>query len=730
MLRDVHASVAEVVPSEGGARANPSVAHCRHQFASDMADWCTAMWQSWVRSFVLLQLIAFTRLLLIGFLCNSSRPCRRGRSNIARRIHTALKGAPCALALCVCIPVAGAMPAPGSVHHLYTAPFDAPPCLPTLNLWSPFTVEFVFQGRPFDGDVTLDVEGTVPLMQNDAPPEDNMRFVSEVLHFQRSSSFAFHHTGSVHDVDSLVDEVLEQIALEATEERLIAVHPQPYTDRPVFIASHSRRDITDDVPVCVEVEVRGSRSLFWMDFVPTHCSYSEARDLLGELFWPGMVMRVGESSGPLFEDDSCMVKPGMLVRFTLAGRSPRASIALEALMRNPADAFADIDEEGTPEYFAIPGASCVLQSMTAPTMLTVRRQATVSEVVDTVRRGIVTPPAGFTVTTPRARLFDVFLRGSGAERVIGVKSKHTEAPVGVVVDARDLAVSVKFVQLPQRVWTVSEIAAAVGICCKAPMQVTNSRGGRATSAQGRITVCDTDVLTFSCLLYPDTGECSDDDVGSRSLHAECGPYHGASSASGQPSGSPSTVRPFSAGDTSSDVRPVDADNLPQRDFRAVGNRLACASAKPGPDAGSMTAGSEALPCRGPTDSAPALPGPDDCSSEARQVSPGLNEVSIICRVPTTLWYFPLTSLRGMMPKPGKYMPRLCLMALRSFHMLVRLLVQTLMLRESHLLMMTPRKRLSQRKKLSGASCVRCMRFNGAHDTAPFLSPVMKTSWQF
>ena len=118
------------------------------------------------------------------------------------------------------------------------------------------------------------------------------------------------------------------------------------------------------------------------------------------------------------------------------------------------------------------------------------------------------------------------------------------------------------------------------------MQVTNSRGGRATSAQGRITVCDTDALTFSCLLYPDIGECPDDDVGCR--------------------------------DTSSDVRPgvndpVDADNPPQRDFCAVGNRLTCASARPGPDAGSMTAGSEALPC---------LPGPDDCSSEARQVCPG------------------------------------------------------------------------------------------------------------
>ena len=341
-------------------------------------------------------------------------------------MHTALKGAPCALALCVCIPVARAMPVPGSVHHLHTAPFDAPPCLPTLNLWSAFTVEFVFQGRPFDGDVTL----------------DNMRFVSEVLHFQRSSSFAFHHTGSVHDVDSLVDKVLEQIALEATEERLIAVHPQPYTDRPVFIASHSRCDITDDVPMCAEVEVRGSRSLFWMDFVPAHCSYSEARDLLGELFWPGMVMRVGESSGPLFEDDSCMVRPGMLVRFTLAGRSPRASIALEALMRNPADAFADIDEEETPEHFALPGASCVLQSMMTPLMLTVRRQATLSEVADTVRRGVVVPRAGFTVTAPRARLFDVFLRSSGAERVIGVKSKRTEALVEAFVDARDLAVSV------------------------------------------------------------------------------------------------------------------------------------------------------------------------------------------------------------------------------------------------------------------------------------------------
>ena len=622
VLKGVHASVAEVVLSEEGPCPQPSIAICRNQFASLIVDWCTAMWQSWVRSFVLLQLIALIRLLIIGFLCNSSRPCRRERSKIARCIHTALKGAPCALALCVCIPVAGAMPAPGSVHPLHTAPFDAPHCLPTLNLWSPLTADFVFQGRPLDGDVTLDVEGTVPLVPNVGPPADNMRFVSEILHFQRSSSFAFHHTGAVHDVDSLADEVLEQIALDATDERLIAVHPQPCTDRPVFIASHIRHDITDDVPVCVEVEVRGSRSIFWMDFVPTHCSYSEARDLLGELFWPGMVLRVGESSGPLFEDDSCMVRPGMLVRFTLAGRSPRASVALEALMRNPTDVFADIDEEGAPEYFAAPGASCVLQSMTPPTVLTVRRHATLNEVVDTVSRRIATPPAGFTVTAPRARIFDVFLRGSGVERVIGVKSQSTEAPVGVFVDARDLAVPVKLVQLPPRVWTASEIAAAVGIHCKAPIQVTNSRGGRATSAQGRITVCDADVLTFSCLLYPDTGERSDDDVGSRSLHVAGRPHHGASSVPGHLSGCPSHARLTSAGDTPSADRPDHIANSQQRGNRTADSQMTCASAGCSSNAGFITTDSEALSCRGPSVSGLALRGPEECSSEARHVPPG------------------------------------------------------------------------------------------------------------
>ena len=155
----------------------------------------------------------------------------------------------------------------------------------------------------------------------------NMRFVSEVVHFQRSSSFAYHCTSLVPDLEALMDDVLDQIALEATAEQLIVVTPQPCTDRPVFIASHCRNDITSNVPICMEVEVRGSRSLFWLDFVPAHCSYSEARDLLGEHFWPGMVLRAGTSTSPLFDDDSFTALPGMLVRFELSGRNSRIPLS-------------------------------------------------------------------------------------------------------------------------------------------------------------------------------------------------------------------------------------------------------------------------------------------------------------------------------------------------------------------------------------------------------------------
>ena len=241
---------------------------------SGLVTWCVDVWQAWLRTAVLMQLLAFVRLLVIGSMGKGRSPCKGCQPTVTRRLSVMLRGVPCMLALCVCVPVAEAAATPGSLQCRHIATFDGPSSLPLPNLCSPITVEFGYHGRPGPEDVALDAEGTIPMPQTDAQPEDNIRFVSEVLHFQRSSSFTFHCAALVPDLDALIDEVLEQISLEATEEQLTTVQPQPCTDRPVFIASHRRTDVSDDVPICVEVEVRGSRSLFWMDFIPAKCSYA------------------------------------------------------------------------------------------------------------------------------------------------------------------------------------------------------------------------------------------------------------------------------------------------------------------------------------------------------------------------------------------------------------------------------------------------------------------------
>ena len=276
-----------------------------------------------------------------------------------------------------------------------------------------------------------------------------------------------------------------------------------------------------------------------------------ARDLLGEYFWPGMIMRVGDSSGPLFDGDSCTVRPGMLVKFSFPGRASRLSISLEARMRRPVDAFADVDEEGTPEYFSLPGSCCVLQCLMMPSLLTIRRHASPAEVSEAIGRGVAVPPAGYTVVAPRTRLYDVCIRGSGAERVLGVKPRRVHHMIGAFVDARDLAVSVKFVVLPQKVWSVSELAEAVGIYCRAPMKVTNSRGGQATSAQGRLSVLDTDVLTFSCLIHPDARDDSDFDAGGHSRHPAMSRNPSESTDEDQPCNRPTPRSTGLSGDVSS-----------------------------------------------------------------------------------------------------------------------------------------------------------------------------------
>ena len=58
------------------------------------------------------------------------------------------------------------------------------------------------------------------------------------------------------------------------------------------------------------------------------------------------------------------------------------------------------------------------------------------------------------------------------------------------------------VLVPAKSWTVTEFATAVGIECLAPMRVSTTRGGCASSAQGRFCTFEADVLTVTCLLFP------------------------------------------------------------------------------------------------------------------------------------------------------------------------------------------------------------------------------------
>ena len=464
-----------------------------------------------LRSFLLLQLLSFLRLLGIG--ARQVKPTR-GRKSCAGTGHlrspSLLKGAPLAIVLCLCCPTAQAVVQPGTLQWQRLQCADAHAHLPLPNLWAPFTVEFVGPLRrgqdefaQFHDEVRLDAQGQIPLPVPDVEDRGhNFRFVSEVLFFQRSSCFSFHVAANTPDLDSLVDTVHEQIDVAATADKLIIVSPQPTTNRPVFLAVHIRSDVTPDVPVCLQVQRRGARAAFWLAYVGEHCSYAEVRDLAGDLFHPGMILRVGSDDAPLFLDDSFRATAGMLVRLNLPGRAPRRPRMLSELLESPADTFADVEEEGIPEHYAIEGSRCILQRFTCPTVVTLNAHTPAGELLRHIAARTPVPSDTCAVVRPLARISDVCINGVGAESVLGIRPSDLAGRAGVFIDARDIAVSLKFIVVPVKFWIVSEFARAIGIECLAPLKIVTTRGGTATSAQGRFATVDADLIIITCLLYP------------------------------------------------------------------------------------------------------------------------------------------------------------------------------------------------------------------------------------
>ena len=464
-------------------------------------------WDAFVRSALFLQLLAFLRLLHTGCVgrCHRRAPLR---TRAHCRLRALLKGAPLVLSVGVCMPIARAMP---TQQHATWKALDAWSSDGDLSL-PDASAEFVVGsvGPPSwrSPEVTVDVSGQIPMPEVHpvgGGPEPPMRFASELLRYQRSSCFTAHVTTHVESVDDLVEEVMDQSELEMTAEKLVVVEPQPYTDRPVFLIVPDRDDVTRWMPVCVQVEVRGARPLFWYDYVEQRCSFAEARDLLGGLFWPGMILYVGVGADPCYEDDVFETRAGMLLRFCFPGRIPRPARSLQQLMSNPIESFSDIEEEGYPETFAVPGATCVLTRLDTPYIVNVRRRADDAEALRIIAESVPSLPLQPCLARPDTAICDVCLRSEGIESTVGVVPALQAAAVWVFVDARCIAVPLKLVLLQARPWTVPDLLYQIGSDCLAPVTVRGGSGQQANSTRGLIRPAAGDVLRFGLLNDPCEG---------------------------------------------------------------------------------------------------------------------------------------------------------------------------------------------------------------------------------
>ena len=357
---------------------------------------------------------------------------------IRKRHLRLLQGVPIALTIGCCLPFVSAAARCQCAYMQCIAEADGPVSFAHLTVLQPPVVDFAFEERPGPMDVTLDARGRLQLprgrVRRRTPP---MRFAAEVLRYQQSSAFTMHHTDAGFGVEELSAEVLTQLDPAATAEKLVTVSPQPHTDRPVFLAVPQRADVVFLVPICLQVEVRGARPAFWLDYVASHCAFSEVRDLAGDRWSPSMILYAGASDTPLFHDDSFTARPGMLLRLCFSGRAPRRHLSLAEKMCSPNDAFADIEEEGLPEAFALAGSTCVLQPLAEPVLLTVPGRPQSHALRDVMRQVPVTS-ADVRICIPLRPVRDTSIRSEGAERVIGLEPCDLQGLVGVFVDARQM----------------------------------------------------------------------------------------------------------------------------------------------------------------------------------------------------------------------------------------------------------------------------------------------------
>ena len=314
-----------------------------------------------VRSFLLLQLLAFLRLIVFATLCRSNQ---ERRNRVVRGSRCFLRGAPVCLCLALCCVVATGAPTGAADGGPFTDQLGielvnealARTAAPHRNVHSDSTSDHCHDADgpdlrvPEPPPAVPGIGAPSPVSGTDSTNEsDNTWFFPvRVLQLQREALQISMVAAVSRDAADAVARAEAVLDARARHCRFVAVEPQPSADYLVLLVEHVAAEHMFLIPVCIQLQAGADMIRIWMEYVDPDITFDGLRMLLGQDWPAGARVFVGTSRHPLSEYTSARLVSGTLIRVLAPGRPLRPLVSTDDKLRFLDRHLGDVAVSGYP----------------------------------------------------------------------------------------------------------------------------------------------------------------------------------------------------------------------------------------------------------------------------------------------------------------------------------------------------------------------------------------------
>ena len=469
-----------VLPADGGFAQLPQ----KH----DLDSWgrCFRFLEPALRSFLLLTILSFARLLLQGF---GFAPRQPRRNRLCRRSRSVLRGAPLALAIAYAVPLTLAAP-PG-------APVDATSGPGTARLASRIAMQEPFASPaqhasastsagcpdprrtpacpPHRGrTVPIHTDGTPIYLsagggQTSGKPvcDRGLRFAVHVLQFQCQARWLAVDSQDARTAHDLVANIEDELEAFQRFSYILPVIPQPWARVPVLLRVPYAASMLGLTPVCIHIHLPDSCGRYWFDFVLGDLRLSDLRAELGDDWPDGARVKVGNRARYMTEDDTLCVQPGELIKVVAPAATYPRHVDLNTKLAFPAEHLDDFDDFGFVEPAGPLYQHGLLQILESPRIVTRRPNSPVSLTMALLNASTTAPELADLHWMPRLDLTAV-LRGTLVASLAAAIPRAMTERTYVFIDPRELCLPVQVVASKQGPMHLSDFLQHIGMAIPKP----------------------------------------------------------------------------------------------------------------------------------------------------------------------------------------------------------------------------------------------------------------------